>query len=135
MGGPKAQMMPPMNSGVAIASTPAIRVSEMHTQTDDAIFDRFDAGINPSMGTATIFEVGESSQQSYDSMNMIQLKDIASQMGLKTKKKSKIQIVEDIKELIRNGVSILSPYDINELANLVRRSSAVYRSENNGRDS
>ena len=103
MGGTKAPMLPPMNSGVALSASPVNRVAEMQTQTGDGgIFDRFAAGVNPSMGTGT-FEAGESSQQIYDDMNMNQLKDIASRMGLKIKKKSKIQLAKDIKEAMRNG--------------------------------
>jgi len=70
MGGPKAQMLPPMNSGEAILASPVRRVSKMQTQAGDGIFDRFVASANPSMGTGTGFEVGESSQQAYETMKL-----------------------------------------------------------------
>ena len=63
MGGPKAQMLPPMNSGVALSASPVNRVAATppRTQAGDGIFDRFAAGVNSSMGTGT-FEVGELSR-------------------------------------------------------------------------
>ncbi len=63
MGGPKAQILPPMSSGEFLSASPVNRVAEIQTQTGDAIFDRFTAGLNPSMGTGSSFEVGESSSQ------------------------------------------------------------------------
>jgi hypothetical protein len=69
MGGPKAQMLPPMNSGVPISDSPVRRVSEIQTQAGDGIFDRFVAGANPSISTGSGFDVGESSRGARKSKN------------------------------------------------------------------
>ena len=55
MGGPKAQILPPMNTGEAASASPVNRVTEMQTQTGDDIFYRFVASADPSMGTGTGF--------------------------------------------------------------------------------
>jgi hypothetical protein len=80
MGGPKAQMLPPMNSGVALSASPVNRVAEMQTQTGDDIFDRFAAGVNPSMGTGT-FEVVECSSRRDNAM-LNELNQIAINLGM-----------------------------------------------------
>ncbi len=66
MGVSKSQMSPPMNSGETLSASPVYHVAEMQTQIGDGIFDRFAAGVNPSMSIGIGFEVGESSQHSYD---------------------------------------------------------------------
>ncbi len=104
IGGPKAPMSPPMNFGVALAASPVNRVAEMQTQTGDGIFDRFVASANPSMGIGTGFEVGESSQQAYDSMTRKDLIHIALNLGMERKKvnkANKLQLAKDIKEAVR----------------------------------
>jgi len=80
MGGPKAQMLPRMNSGVTISASPANRVAEMQTQASDGIFNRFAAGVNPSMGTGT-FEAGESSSRR-DNAILNELRQIAINLGM-----------------------------------------------------
>jgi hypothetical protein len=87
MGGPKAPMLPPMNTGVAISASPVNRVAEMQTQTGDGIFDRFAAGVNPSMGTGT-FEVGESSSRRDNAM-LNELRQIAMNLGMPHKTAAK----------------------------------------------
>ncbi len=69
MGGPKAPMLPPINSGVPISESPVRRVSEIQTQAGDGIFDRFVAGTNPSISTGSGFDVGESSRGARKSKN------------------------------------------------------------------
>jgi hypothetical protein len=95
-----------MYSGVALAASPVNRVTEMHTQTGDVIFDRSAAGVNASVGTGTGFKVGESSQQAYDSISCKDLINIALNLGMKRKKGNKadkLQLAKDIKEAMRKG--------------------------------
>jgi hypothetical protein len=102
MGGPKAQMLPPMNSGVPISESPVKRVSEIQTQAGDGIFDRFVAGTNPSMSTGSGFEVGESSRGTevvdpFDSLTLKELQDLAAKMGVRYKKKGETRLRNELK--------------------------------------
>ena len=109
----KAQMLPPMNSSVALAASPVNRVTEMQTQAGDGLFDRFVASANPSMGTGTglgapspfsRMEVGESSQQAYDNMSRKKLIHITLNLGKERKKvnkANKLQLAKDVKEAMR----------------------------------
>ncbi len=87
MGGPKAPMLPPMISAVALAASPVNRVTEMQTQAGDGIFDRFVASANPSMGTGT-FEVAESSSRRDNAM-LNELRQIAMNLGMPHKTAAK----------------------------------------------
>jgi hypothetical protein len=83
MGGPKAPMVPPMNSGVALSASPVncVAATPPRTQAGDGIFDRFAAGVNAFMGTGT-FEVGESSRGSKKVTNKARTKMFDTAMGI-----------------------------------------------------
>ncbi len=83
MGGPEAQMLPPVNSGVAISARPVncVAATPPRTQAGDGIFDRFATGVNSSMGTCT-FEVGKSSRGSKKVNKKDRTKMIYTAMGI-----------------------------------------------------
>ncbi len=90
IGGPKAQMLPPMNTRLPLSEAPVKRVREIQTKAGGGVFDRFVAGTNPSMSARSGFKVGESSRGQVDPFDILSL-------SVKYKGKAKDRLREQLK--------------------------------------
>jgi hypothetical protein len=80
-------MLPPMNSDVAISTSPVNRVTKMQTQIGEGIFDRFATGVDASVDIGT-FEVGASSSRR-DNYLLNELRQTAMNLGMPHKMAAK----------------------------------------------